>query len=452
MVAGVKMRVCGKAIPTRAAILLTVDFASLVLVTPFVFMVPIRAHVQSGIIPDGLLNLWRLMLAGIVCQAIFYYNELYNLQVVGRSAEMLGHVLRAFGLLFLGLALTCTLLPSLAPILPRVLFFALVLGCLAICTRLLALPYHHQRVLILGSGDEAAEVKETIVACPEWNLEVTQILNPIHIDSVIPPGTDPYSICDRIIVTRVHDHKRSTLARIVNWKMAGLPVEDMQGFLERSTGRIRIEGLTHASYILSSCYTNGAYKRTVKRLFDIISATVILLIASPVMFIVALILFMQRDGDILFRQQRVGLNGRTFQIFKFRTMRPSATENGTRWATDEAHRITKIGAILRKYRLDELPQLINIILGDMSLVGPRPEQPNFCRILADNIPFYNQRHSVPPGLTGWAQVRYRYGSSIEESKRKLEFDLFYVKHLSIGLDCAILIETLKVVLIGRGAI
>jgi lipopolysaccharide/colanic/teichoic acid biosynthesis glycosyltransferase len=253
-------------------------------------------------------------------------------------------------------------------------------------------------------------------------------------------------------VTRVHDHKRSTLARIVSWKMAGLPVEDMQGFLERSTGRIRIEGLTHASYILSSRYNNGAHKRSIKRLFDLVAATLISLVASPVTLIVALTIFLQRDGDILFRQQRVGLNGCMFQIYKFRTMRPSAAENGTRWATDEAHRITKLGAILRKYRLDELPQLINIFLGDMSLVGPRPEQPNFCRILADNIPFYNQRHTVPPGLTGWAQVRYHYGSSIEESKRKLEFDLFYVKHLSVGLDCAILIETLKVVLIGRGAI
>jgi hypothetical protein len=363
------MRVCGKAIPLRAAILLTVDFASLVLVIPFVLMLPLRAHTQSGIISDDLINLLGLMFVGIVCQAIFYYNELYNLQVVGRSADMLGHVLRAFALLFLVLSFACALIPSLASMLPQVLLFALMLGISAVATRLLVLPRHRQRVLILGSGDEAAELQETILACPEWNLEVARILNPTHVDTVISADSDPRFLCDRIIVTRVHDHNGSTLARIVGWKMAGFPVEDMQGFLERSTGRIRIEGLTHASYILSSRYNNGAYKRSVKRLFDIIAATLILVAAAPVMLIVALILLAQRDGNVFFRQQRVGLNGRHFLIYKFRTMRPSTIENDTRWATHETHRITAIGAVLRKYRIDELPQLLNIILGDMSLVG-----------------------------------------------------------------------------------
>jgi exopolysaccharide biosynthesis polyprenyl glycosylphosphotransferase len=445
------MRVCGKALPPRSALLLSVDFASLVLVTPLLFMVPILARSHPVPLGAAVLSLGRLMLAGLASQAVFYYHELYNLQVVRRPSAVVIRVLRAFALLFLFLSLACMALPALVPTLFRVLSFAFVLALLAVSIRFLALPRKRERVLLLSSGDEAAELQETVNSCPEWNIEVTQILHPSQLETLLPEGTDPRASHDRIIVSDAKSQSMATLQRMLRWKLQGLPIEDAQGFYERATGRVRIDGLTLDQCIFSYKYDNGASKRRIKRIFDVVAAALLFVLTSPIICVVALLIWSQRDGEIVFKQERTGLNGRPFRIYKFRTMRPAPADGSSRWATHETHRITRVGAFLRKYRLDELLQLINIVKGEMSMVGPRPEQPQFCRMLADCIPFYEQRHSVPPGLTGWAQVRYHYGSSIEESKRKLEFDLFYVKHLSLWLDCAILIETVKVVLVGRGA-
>ncbi len=440
------MRVCGKALPPRAALLLTFDFVSLVLITPLLFMVPVLADSQGRPLPSLLLSLARLMAAGLACQAIFYYNDLYNLQVVRRAAAVLICVLRAFGLLFLCLAAACLVLPSLAPVLSRVLLFALVLALLAVFTRMVALPRERERVLLLSAAEEAAELHETILECPEWNMEVTQILHPAHLCA-----SQPGARCDRIIISDARAQSAETLGHLLRWKMQGLRIEDAQGFYERATGRVRVDRLTPDQFVFSYDYENGAGKRRAKRIFDLLAGSLFLLLTAPVILAVALLIALEREGSILFLQQRIGLNGKPFRIYKFRTMRAAKPGGSPRWAAEETHRITRLGALLRKYRLDELLQFLNIVKGDMSLVGPRPEQPEFCRLLASHIPFYEQRHALPPGLTGWAQVKYHYGSSIEESKRKLEFDLFYVKHFSLWLDCAVLIETVKVVLVGRGA-
>jgi lipopolysaccharide/colanic/teichoic acid biosynthesis glycosyltransferase len=154
---------------------------------------------------------------------------------------------------------------------------------------------------------------------------------------------------------------------------------------------------------------------------------------------------------VLFKQKRTGLHGEPFEIYKFRSMRQDAEKGGPSWASDNDNRITRVGAFIRKYRLDELPQFFNLLKGNMSLVGPRPEQPYFCELLEGNLDFFSQRHTVRPGITGWAQIKYQYGSTMEDAKRKLELDLFYIKHLSISLDIAILLETVKVILLGKGA-
>ncbi|MHB1698792.1 MAG: exopolysaccharide biosynthesis polyprenyl glycosylphosphotransferase [Acidobacteriaceae bacterium] len=446
------MRVCGKALPPRAALLLTFDFASLVFVMPLLFMFPVLANPEQKPLSALLLSLARLMVAGLACQAVFYYHELYNLQIVQRPSAVLVRVLRAFGLLFFLLSLACLALPNLAPTLSRVLLFSAFLALIAVLARMLALPRVRERVLILSAGEEAAELQETILECPEWNIEITQILQPSKLDSLLPEGTDPFASYDRIIVSDAKAQSPSALQRMLDWKMRGLPIEDAQGFYERATGRVRVDSLTADQCIFSYKYDNNAGKRRVKRAFDLVASTLLLLLASPLILAVAILIWSRRDGDIVFKQERTGLNGKPIRIYKFRTMRSAPAGSEARWASDETHRITPVGAFLRKYRLDELLQLVNIVKGDMSLVGPRPEQPQFCQLLAERIPFYQQRHSVPPGLTGWAQVKYHYGSSIEESKRKLEYDLFYVKHLSLWLDCAILLETVKVVLVGRGSL
>jgi lipopolysaccharide/colanic/teichoic acid biosynthesis glycosyltransferase len=171
----------------------------------------------------------------------------------------------------------------------------------------------------------------------------------------------------------------------------------------------------------------------------------------PLMLGVAVAILLETGGPVLFKQDRVGLGGRLFKILKFRSMKTGSDKGTPSWTAESDSRITRVGAFIRKFRLDELPQLVNILKGEMSLVGPRPEVPYFCELLEREVPFFNLRHSVRPGLTGWAQVKYQYGASLEQAKTKFEFDLFYIKHLSVLFDLTILLETAKVVLIGKGA-
>ena len=188
-----------------------------------------------------------------------------------------------------------------------------------------------------------------------------------------------------------------------------------------------------------------------KRTIDVVASLFSLVVTLPLMGTVAIAIWAETGTPILFRQRRVGLSGEQFELLKFRSMYHNAELHGPSWAAEGDARITGVGRIIRKYRIDELPQFLNVLRGEMSLVGPRPEQPHFCELLQNEIPLFFERHSVRPGITGWAQIKYQYGSTAEEAKRKLEFDLFYIKRLSLAFDLAIILETAKVMLSGRGA-
>jgi exopolysaccharide biosynthesis polyprenyl glycosylphosphotransferase len=254
-----------------------------------------------------------------------------------------------------------------------------------------------------------------------------------------------------VIVCAEGQQSPRLMERLLDLKMRGVRVETAARFYEHATGRVRVDEIRPEWFVFSSGFENGQQKRMIKRCFDLFASSLMLIAALPWMLLAVVIITLEGKGPILFCQDRVGLHGKVFRIFKFRTMVPAPPDAPPQWTANDDKRITRVGQLMRTFRIDELPQLLNVLRGDMSLVGPRPEQPYFCELLAQNMPFYHQRHTIPPGLTGWAQVRYQYGATIEESKRKLEFDLFYVKHLSIWLDLAILFETLKVVLVGRGA-
>ncbi len=190
----------------------------------------------------------------------------------------------------------------------------------------------------------------------------------------------------------------------------------------------------------------------VKRVFDVTVAMTLLIVFFPLMAMVAILIFLERRGPVIYRQERVGLRGESFVVLKFRSMRADAESDGKpRWAEREDPRVTALGRILRRSRIDELPQLLNVLKGEMSFVGPRPERPQFVTMLTDQVPFYAVRHSVKPGITGWAQVRYSYGANVEQSVKKLEYDLYYVKNNTLFLDLMILLETVRVVLLGEGA-
>lgn len=251
------------------------------------------------------------------------------------------------------------------------------------------------------------------------------------------------------------DQRRGTLPVeiLFDCRLRGVGVTDLLDFMERETGQI-VVNLMYPSWVI---YSNGFNSQNYLRdaldySMNCLMATIVLLLAWPFMLITAIIIYFEdvKNASVFYKQERVGLNGRLFNIIKFRSMRLDAEKDGAKWATENDSRVTKVGHFIRKFRIDELPQLLNVFRGEMSFIGPRPERPQFVEQLIREIPYYNQRHNVKPGLAGWAQLNYPYGASVEDSMEKLKFDLYYVKHQSLMLDILILIRTVEVVLFGKG--
>jgi sugar transferase (PEP-CTERM system associated) len=244
------------------------------------------------------------------------------------------------------------------------------------------------------------------------------------------------------------------LEELLECRLSGIRVCDVEQFIEREAGRIDVDLLRPSWVVFSDGFVTGAWRATTKRSFDVVVSLLLLLAFWPIMILVALAVFAEGGfrGPVLLRQERVGLNGRHFRLLKFRSMIPEAEPDGIAvWASRNESRVTRVGNILRNARLDELPQLFNVLKGDMSFVGPRPERPVFVEELSRSIPFYAERHRIKPGITGWAQLCYPYGASVQDAKEKLEYDLYYLKNHSILLDLVILLQTVEVVLVGEGA-
>jgi sugar transferase (PEP-CTERM system associated) len=256
---------------------------------------------------------------------------------------------------------------------------------------------------------------------------------------------------DRIVVSLSDRRGRLPIQELLQAKLAGVRVEDAATTYERITGKILLDDLKPSWLIFSEGFCASRGTRIAKRSIDLLLSLVSCVVAAPVMLLTAIAVRLDSPGPILYCQERVGENGRTFTLYKFRSMGIDAEQGTPVWAKDRDDRVTRVGRILRFTRLDELPQLWNVLMGDMSFVGPRPERPFFVQQLAAAIPFYMERHAVKPGVTGWAQVKYRYGASIEDAYEKLRYDLYYVKHLSLVFDLTIAIDTVKVILSGKGA-
>jgi sugar transferase (PEP-CTERM system associated) len=235
-------------------------------------------------------------------------------------------------------------------------------------------------------------------------------------------------------------------------RLSGVPVTNLVGFMERVKGIVPLESLKASWLIYGDGFRQGRVRSFIKRAFDVVVSATLLVLAAPVMVLAAIAIMLESPGPVIYRQQRVGRAGLTFDVLKFRSMRVDAEGDGTpRWAATNDDRVTWVGRLLRRARIDELPQLVNVLKGEMSFVGPRPERPYFVAQLGQSIPFYALRLSVKPGITGWAQVRHAYCASVEDTAKKLEYDLYYVKNHSLFLDLVILLETVRVVLFGEGA-
>ena len=256
----------------------------------------------------------------------------------------------------------------------------------------------------------------------------------------------------RVIVAMSDRRGTLPVMEMLQLRLSGIKIEEATSWLEKISGRIELDNLYPSWLIFAEGFRFSAGFLLLRRILAVIAAGVLLLIVLPILPFVILAIKLDSRGPVLYRQKRVGLAGKVFHCYKFRTMRQDAeADTGATWALDDDPRITKVGKFLRTTRLDELPQLWCVLKGDMSFVGPRPERPEFVEMLAKEIPFYTVRNAVRPGITGWAQVRYKYGNTIADAKEKLQYDLYYIKNMSPGLDMMIMFQTIKIVLIGRGA-
>jgi sugar transferase (PEP-CTERM system associated) len=322
-----------------------------------------------------------------------------------------------------------------------------------------------RRVLVLGVGINADRIEESVKNKDTLGIVVVAYVNLgdrielIDKDRQIIKDQSLLEISNRLAVDEIVvavDDRRKKLPNheLLECKIKGIRILDLLTFFEKELSIINIDLLYPSWMLYTDGYRQRALNRTIKKAFDMSVGIVIFLFAAPLMVLVTIASLIESGGrdPILYSQVRVGKNGKLFKVFKFRSMRTDAEADGVaRWATKNDSRITKLGGFLRKTRLDELPQIYNILNGDMSLVGPRPERPEFVMQLSNDIPYYPQRHWVKPGLTGWAQMLYPYGASEEDAKRKLEYDLYYVKNASTMLDFIILLQTIEVVLLGKGA-
>jgi sugar transferase (PEP-CTERM system associated) len=256
----------------------------------------------------------------------------------------------------------------------------------------------------------------------------------------------------RIIVALEDRRGMLPTRELVTLRVQGVRVDDAATALSALTGRISLRAVKPSWFVFSDGFHRSKWIDLLKRVLDLAAGAIGLAVSMPIMILVALVVRFESKGPIIFRQTRVGRMGKCFEVLKFRSMNVDAEKaTGAQWASENDPRITRIGRFLRKYRLDELPQFVNVIRGEMSFVGPRPERPCFVEELRKTIPYYDERHSVRPGLTGWAQVQYAYGSSIEDAFNKLEYDLFYLQNMSVMFDCAIVFKTCRIVLGGLGA-
>jgi len=321
------------------------------------------------------------------------------------------------------------------------------------------------RVLIVGTGGEAQGVLSDLRADDRHMRDVVGFFPTALDDETLVDGapifdrarplTDivsTYGIDEIVVAVREQRGGVMPMDQLLACRTRGIKILDLAAFYERSHAQVPVDSLKASWLVYGEGFVQGPARRFAKRAFDMVSSACLLVIAAPVMLLAALAIKLDSRGPVFYRQERVGLGGRTFLCVKFRSMGTDAESDGVaRWASKNDSRVTRVGAFLRKTRIDELPQLLSVLKGEMSIVGPRPERPEFVARLKSQIPFYDLRHGVKPGVTGWAQVRYTYGASVEDARRKHQFDLYYLKNNTLLLDLQILIETVTVVLFREGA-
>ena len=413
----------------------------------------------------------KTLLVALVCQVCLYYADLYDLRLVSDRRELFVRIVQALGSASFMLAAIYFWFPALIIgrgvfMIAAVLIITLVVGWRVAFDWVSRRVRPRERLLLVGTGPSAvALAKEIFDRRHELGVEIVGFVDsdPEMVGApVINPGVvglieDIPSIVrargvDRVVVSLADARGKLPMDKLLEMKLDGVTFDHLASVYEDYTGKIAVENLRPSWLIFSPGFEKSRVLSTLKRAMDISISIVGLIVLLPIMMAVALAIKLTSTGSIWYHQRRVGQHGRVFTVHKFRSMREDAeAATGPVWASEGDPRVTPVGGFLRRSRLDELPQLWNVLKGDMSFVGPRPERPEFVAELTQRIRFYPQRHIVRPGLTGWAQVRYTYGATAEDALQKLQFDLFYIKNLSLALDLFIILETIKTVILRKGA-
>ena len=455
---------------TRALTLIACETALIVIAVVAAAYLRLGANAWEVLtLENGVL---KALLIAAVAQGCLYYADLYDLRLLSDRRELFIRILNALASASLILAAIYFWLPDLIIgrgvfMIAAVLVITLVIGWRIAFEWISRHVRPSERLLLVGTNAAAVDLAREIFARrhqlgveivgfidPDPSRVGAPVLNPGVIGAIedIPSIVRARRV-HRVVVSLADARGKLPMDKLLELRLDGVNFDHLATVYEEYTGKIAVENLRPSWLIFSDGFRKTRWLTAAKRLSDVGIAAIGLLIALPVMALVALAVRLTSPGPVFYHQRRVGQHGRIFIIHKFRSMRPDAEAGtGAVWASKAGDsRVTPIGGMLRRTRLDELPQLWNVLKGDMSFVGPRPERPEFVGDLQKQIPFYGQRHIVRPGITGWAQVRYTYGATQEDALQKLQYDLFYIKHLSIALDLFIILSTIKTVVLRRGA-
>ena len=416
-------------------------------------------------------NGWeKIALASLVCLLILYFYDLYDYTVMGNRRELMLRLVQALGIAWALLALLFYFVPSLligrgVSVISVPIVLVLLLVWRIFIHLLTGHPEIGEKILVVGTGKSAIDTAEAVWerrdagyrivgfvtengATPHTKIGESEIVGTVdELDSLIKTEK-----VDRIVIAVRERRGTFPTETLLKMSLAGdVNIEECTSFFERVTGKVHIDMLRPSWLIFAGRRRDTRLKIVIREVAHRGLALAGLIVSFPIAVFTAIVIKLESKGPIFYRQERVGKNGRIFKVIKFRSMRTDAEKDGKPvWATADDNRVTRIGGIIRKIRVDEIPQFWNIIKGEMSFVGPRPERPHFVEQLAEEILFYEHRHLTAPGLTGWAQIKYPYGASVEDARQKLQYDLYYIKNQSLALDLVIIFETVKTVLFSRG--
>jgi sugar transferase (PEP-CTERM system associated) len=447
--------------PVRTLVLLAGE--ALVIWTSFLLAVWRQSGEDSYLVLNYEYGYYKILAVTAVVMLLSHWFDLYDPAGFNAKWEQIFRLLLVLGLVALAMAGVGSIFPRTllwrdSPHIGLIILTFALFGWRSAYAWLVQRPYLREKVYVLGTGDRALRLVQGLRQGRQMGIEVVGWSG--NLEGEFTREAVASHLMEQVVQTSVHrvivamqDRREAMpMTELLQLRLQGVHIEEATSWLEKITGRIEVDQLYPSWIIFAKGFRFSGAFRFVRRVLNFGVALIGLLLTLPLLPFIVLAIKLDSPGPVLYKQKRVGREGAHFYCFKFRTMRADAeADTGATWALDDDPRITRVGRFLRRSRLDEIPQLWCVLKGDMQFVGPRPERPEFVEWLSNEIPFYGVRHVVRPGITGWAQVRYKYGNTLEDAKEKLQYDLFYIKNASIGLDLLIMFQTIKIVLLGRGA-